>query len=223
MEPTTRPLSPTAPLRLAALALTAPLRLAAIALMVELCSTCSLAAAAVPSRPIHWTDDTARAEEPRFEAYHGEQLDFQTVFNAFGAPLQLDGNTVSLYWQTNGMGEAWWSTPATVSGNVARAEFAPSMDPGARAMTAFFGVSGATGRLYRAARIIFKNSPGATPNAIPFPVKVLDFASLTIANAPYYTKQEVLDAISNALVNAVFYDPATSNLTYRVLDNPVQE
>ena len=135
------------------------------------------AASAVPLR---WT--------VAFDAYHGESLDLQATMLSYGDPLALTNAPAMLYWQTNGMGKAWWSVPASCSSNVLSASFAPHMDPGASVVNGFIGVAG---QHYRASfRLHFRNSPGADTANLPLPVRILDFDTVEVQNAPYYTKQE---------------------------------
>ncbi|MBR1837098.1 MAG: hypothetical protein IJ783_07395, partial [Kiritimatiellae bacterium] len=89
---------------------------------------------------------------------------------------------------TNGMGEAWWNAPATVTSNVVSALFTPEMDPGAPVAAAYFGIrsGGGRGTVYRAfATLRFAGSPGAVPNALPAPQRVLDLAGVAVTNTPF--------------------------------------
>ena len=143
------------------------------------------AASAVPLR---WTVETSRPGVEAFDAYHGESLDLQATILSYGDPLALTNSPAMLYWQTNGMGKAWWSVPASCSSNVLSASFAPHMDPGASVVNGFIGVAG---QHYRASfRLHFRNSPGADTANLPLPVRILDFDTVEVQNAPYYTKQE---------------------------------
>lgn len=119
-----------------------------------------------PPVPIRWTVETSRAQVAQFEAYRGETLLLEAEMRSYGKPfsevLQPD-----LYWQTNGMGNAWWKAPATFEGNVCRAFWTPTNDCGAAAYNCFIGGPDAT---YRAAfRLRMLPSPGFTPNHIPLP------------------------------------------------------
>jgi len=159
------------------------------------------AASAVPLR---WTVETSRPGVEAFVAYHGESLDLQATMLSYGDPLALTNAPAMLYWQTNGMGKAWWSVPASCSSNVLSASFAPHMDPGASVVNGFIGVAG---QHYRASfRLHFRNSPGADTANLPLPVRVLDFDTVEVINAPYYTKQESderYDNIRDRAMNAV--------------------
>lgn len=142
--------------------------------------------------PLPWTVETSRVQPASFDAYHGEALEFIASFNTLGKPLALDSHTATLYYQTNGMDQAWWSVPASVSGNVARATFTPAMDPRAPRIVVFLGVSAGPSNLnYRAtANVRFINSPGASPGWIEPPVVKLDFSQIETLNAPWFSKDE---------------------------------
>ena len=102
----------------------------------------------------------------QFEAYRGETLDLEATMKSYGSPLATPVQP-SLYWQTNGMGAAWWTAPATASGNVLRATWSPTNDCGGTVYNCFIGGPDAT---YRAAfRLRMLPSPGFTPNHIPLP------------------------------------------------------
>lgn len=116
--------------------------------------------------PLRWTVETSRAQVAQFEAYRGETLDLEATMKSYGKPLETPVQP-SLYWQTNGMGAAWWTAPATASGNVLRATWSPTNDCGGTVYNCFIGGPGAT---YRAAfRLRMLPSPGFTPNHIPLP------------------------------------------------------
>ena len=143
--------------------------------------------------PLRWTVETSRVQPAVFEAFHGEALDLEASFTSYGKPLEtpVQGDW-KIYWQTNGMADAWWSAPATVQqpttdnqqpATTATAVFTPAMDPGASVVTGFIGLPGEN---YRAAFIIrFRHGPGASPNALPLPAKTLDFSKITVLNAPW--------------------------------------
>ena len=116
--------------------------------------------------PLRWTVETSRAQVAQFEAYRGETLLLEATMQSYGSPLETPVQP-SLYWQTNGMGAAWWTAPATASGNVLRATWSPTNDCGGTVYNCFIGGPGAT---YRAAfRLRMLPSPGFTPNHIPLP------------------------------------------------------
>ena len=146
--------------------------------MKALCTAFSIALyAAFPARsaavPLAWTVETSRAQVAQFEAYRGETLDLEATMQSYGSPLATPVQP-SLYWQTNGMGAAWWTTPATASGNVLRATWTPTNDCGGTVYNCFIGGPDAT---YRAAfRLRMLPSPGFTPNHLKLPTVTYDAA-----------------------------------------------
>lgn len=144
--------------------------------------------AASAAVPLRWTVETSRVQPAVFEAYHGETLDLEATMLSYGRPFTAGGEP-RLYWQTNGMGAAYWSAPATAVSNRLAAAFTPACDTGANVVQGFIGVSGS---VYRAAFTLrFRNSPGADPVNLPLPAKTLDFATVTLENvdaAPFETK-----------------------------------
>ena len=150
-----------------------------------------LAMAAVP---LSWMATPERPQPVQFDRYHGETLEFRCTFTGFGAlPFAGDGD-VRLWYQTNGMGAAWWSVPATVSSNMLAATFPPGADPGAERLSVFFG---APSNAYAAAQVRFRNSPGATPNDLA-PPSVLDW-------------QAELAAATNEVLQAALASDLTTN------------
>ena len=146
--------------------------------MKALCTAFSIALyAAFPARsaavPLAWTVETSRAQVAQFEAYRGETLDLEATMKSYGSPLATPAQP-SLYWQTNGMGAAWWTAPATASGNVLRATWSPTNDCGGTVYNCFIGGPYAT---YRAAfRLRMLPSPGYTPNHLKLPTVTYDAA-----------------------------------------------
>lgn len=146
--------------------------------MKALCTAFSIALyAAFPARsaavPLAWTVETSRAQVAQFEAYRGETLDLEATMKSYGSPLATPAQP-SLYWQTNGMGAAWWTAPATASGNVLRATWSPTNDCGGTVYNCFIGGPDAT---YRAAfRLRMLPSPGYTPNHLKLPTVTYDAA-----------------------------------------------
>ena len=116
--------------------------------------------------PLRWTVETSRAQVAQFESYRGETLELEATMKSYGSPLAAPVQP-SLYWQTNGMGAAWWTSPATASGNVLRATWSPTNDCGGTVYNCFIGQAGGN---YRAAfRLRMLPSPGYTPNHLPLP------------------------------------------------------
>ena len=132
--------------------------------------------------PLRWTVETSRAQPAQFEAYQGETLTLEASLQSYGKPLELSG-LASLYWQTNGMGSAYWEATAAVNSNRLSAVFTPEMDVGAKVYNCFIGVPGT---IYHAAfQLRLRPSPGATPNVLPLPTPVIDFAKVRVLNPPW--------------------------------------
>lgn len=132
--------------------------------------------------PLRWTVETTRAQPATFEAYQGETLAFEAALQSAGKPLELSG-IAALYWQTNGMGSAYWETTAAVNSNRLSAVWTPEMDVGARVYNCFIGIPG---KVYRAAfQLRLRPSPGAEPNTLHLPVPVIDFAKVRVLNPPW--------------------------------------
>lgn len=173
--------------------------------IVSLIPPAELAAAV----PIRWTVETSRVQPAQLESYHGETLQLEAALNNYGKPLAITSDNVAIYWQTNGMGSAYWSAPAAHSNHVMMATWKPEMDVGASAYQGFIGVPGDN---YRASfQLRLRPSPGAVPSELPLPVKTLDFAQVTVLNPPWPGPETVQTAVADAL--------SISNATDYVRDN----
>ena len=152
--------------------------------------------------PLKWTVETSRVQPVTFEAYHGETLALEATLQSYGKPVADTLQDVRIYWQTNGMGSAYWSAPASASGNVLRATWTPAMDTGANAVYGFIGVAGEN---YRASfQLRMRSSPGAVPNELELPRKHIDFAEVEVKNAPW---------ASATIVHAVFAAADNARMT----------
>ena len=152
--------------------------------------------AAVPPK---WTVETSRVQPVTFESYHGETLELEATLKSYGKPITNDLQGARIYWQTTGMGSAYWSAPASASGNVLRATWTPAMDTGANAVYGFIGVAG---EIYRASfQLRMRSSPGAVPNELELPRKHIDFAEVEVKHAPWASATTV-NAVSAAADNA---------------------
>ncbi len=151
--------------------------------------------------PVRWTAETSRVQPQLLDAWRGDTLDLECTLKSYGQPVSLGAATASLMWQTNGMGNVWWQTNATVSADgVISATWSPAMDPGAAAVAFFLPVQTAGGASYRAAgQIRFRPSPGADSQLVPLPEPggTLDFGSYQLVNAPWATL-----AAENAAIGA---------------------
>jgi len=153
----------------------------------------ALAAALHAAVPLAWTAHPNQPQPASFDRHHGETLEFRCTFSGFGDGTFAQASDIRLWYQTNGMASAWWSTPATVVSNVLSATWSPALDPGADRVSLFFG---APSNVYASAVLRLRHSPGFTPSVLTLPVQRLDFAAVEIANAPYYTKAETESKIA---------------------------
>ena len=152
--------------------------------------------------PIEWTRRPESTTPANFTAHHGETLEFRCEFRGFGELPFGDGSDVRLYFQTNGMGEAWWSAPATVSSNEVRAVWGPEMDVGASRWVFFFGTPGV---VYSSAIVRLVPSPGFAPGILPPPAVFTDAVAAIVTNtvvAPYAGEWRVTD-INEAYVLSI--------------------
>ena len=155
------------------------------------------------SVPIRWTVETSRAQVAQFEAYRGETLDLEATMKSYGSPLATPVQP-SLYWQTNGMGAAWWTAPATASGNVIRATWSPTNDCGGTVYNCFIGQAGGN---YRAAfRLRMLPSPGYTPNLLPLP-------TVTGESDPVFSSWLATNKFSSARAETVGTDSQWTDAT----------
>lgn len=127
---------------------------------------------------LRWQADVSRPTPAAFAVLRGDSVSLECTLVDRGAPLNVPTNaTATMYWQTNGMSSAWWSAPASISGSVVRARWTPAMDTGSDSVTFFIGAEAPGARLYRAfGRLAIGASPGALPNEVPLPQRVLDFS-----------------------------------------------
>lgn len=136
--------------------------------------------------PIKWVVETARTEIEKFNAYRGETLSLEATLLNAGKPLAMDVQDACIFWQTNGMGNLYWSKPATVSNNVITAEWKPAFDVGASMYNCFLGSPNTS---YRAAfRLRMLDSPGFTPAALllPDPIEVYLKSDLVVPGPVAY-------------------------------------
>lgn len=129
-----------------------------------------------------------------FDVYHGETVLFEVTFK------RPSNETMTFFWQEQGMGDSYWSERCTTVGDgVYRAVFTPQMDSGAKVFNCFIG---RPGMIYRAVfQLRMKQSPGATPGALPLPVKTIDFAEVEVKNAPWASAM-IVNAVSATADNA---------------------
>lgn len=162
--------------------------------------------------PQEWSVDVSRVQPSQFNAYHGETLELKASFFLRGQPYSVAGEDFSLIWQTNGMGSAYWTAPATAASNTVSAVFTGAMDPGAPLV---YGFLGSTGSNYRASFAIrFASSPGAVANELPLPQQTIDFSKVGVVNAPWVTEGDIEDALTN------YYTKAETDAAIAAIDIP---
>ncbi|MBO4709471.1 MAG: hypothetical protein J5727_06820, partial [Kiritimatiellae bacterium] len=144
-------------------------------LAAALHSLCILAATV----PVEWTE-TPRDRSPRqFTARHGETLRIRCTLAGFDGAIEGEPR---LYFQTNGMGRLWWNVPASASSNRIEAVFGAAQDMGADRVNICLG---SPSNAYASAVLRLLPSPGFTPAALSPPMQSLDFATITVLNAPW--------------------------------------
>ncbi len=121
---------------------------------------------AIAAVPLAWDARPGNPAPASFDRYHGEALEFRCTFRGLGERPSAPGTNIRLWYQTNGMGSAWWSAPATIQSNVLSAVWSPELDPGAERVSLFFG---APSNAYAAAVLRLRHSPGFAPGAMPDP------------------------------------------------------
>jgi len=165
----------------------------------------TLGGAALAAVPVRWTAETSRVQPIALDAWRGDTLALECTLKSYGQPVALGAATASIMWQTNGMGNAWWQTNATVSADgVVRATWSPSMDPGAQVVAFFLPVQTGDGASYRAAGTLrFRPSPGAGSQIVelPQPGGTLDFGEFNLVNAPWATLEAANEAIESAITS----------------------
>lgn len=162
----------------------------------HICTILSAALTAVSASaaiPLRWTVETSRVQPVTFEAYHGETLELEASLQSYGKPVADTLQDARIYWQTNGMGSAYWSAPASAEGGVLRATWTPAMDTGAAAVNGFIGVAG---EIYRASfQLRLRPSPGAEPNLLTVPPAILDLSKTVVINPPWPTDETIMSAV----------------------------
>ncbi|HPK72457.1 MAG TPA: hypothetical protein PLN93_11005, partial [Vicinamibacterales bacterium] len=159
-----------------------------------LCAALAAAAAAVhAAAPLRWDAAIERPAAVEWPVYRGETASLQPRLLSYGAALAVTNAALTLYWQTNGMGAAWWSVPASASTSEAGRVIAPwahTNDVGAAAYSFFIRAEIAGGDIYRAfGTLAMRDSPGWSPTSAP-------------PAAYAWVSPDELQAVSNALASA---------------------
>lgn len=155
------------------------LRALLAAMLLSLCAHAAV--------PLDWIADVSKPSVAPLACRRGETAALRCKLVRDGRPFDPAAVSASIYWQTNGMGDLWWSAPATVASNVLSAVWTPDMDPGASPVSLFIGAVDASGdRIYSpAASLRILHAPGAVPNELPLPARAIDFATVAVTNAPW--------------------------------------
>ena len=179
----------------------------AVSLVLSCCCSASV--------PLRWQVETSRLQPVAFDALHGETLELSASFQSYGKPLAVTG-PAALYYQTNGMGSAWWQVPATVASNRIEAVFTPADDPGAPRLNCFLGGTAST---YRAAFALrFAPSPGAKPNELPIPPANYDS---DLIGEPKINGTNLIDFVANRAADAENSARAYADALYLSVTNDV--
>lgn len=159
------------------------------------------------AQSLTWTADAARPRAAAFSVYRGDSIALAASIRAYGFNVSLSGAEADFLWQTNGMGSAWWSAPASVvTGSPDRVSYTwhPTNDCGAASYAFFFRVAPTNGtRLYTAnGELTMLASPGFSPSSLPPPSAYPDLAGLLAPLVapllpPYLATTQQLAAVSN--------------------------
>ena len=158
----------------------------------------ALAALAADPASLSWRADLSTTEVRNLYLRHGDSATLSARLFLRGAPYTPTNAVV--YYQTNGMGRAWWTLPAAVSSNTVSLAWTPLYEKtGVSIYPLLFRIDD---QAYRAAAMLYlRRAPGAEPDATPG--VVLDFATLAYTNAPWATSAEAASAALSALSEAV--------------------
>ena len=152
-----------------------------------------------------WSVDVRQHAAVQRTYKQGESHDISITLRDGLRPLALTNATARFYWYTNAVDNLWWTNTASVTSSTVSVSWTPSMDVGASSYAYWVGIwqAGATSPLWRVTGTIrMLPSPGFVPNALLPPVRTLDFAVVTLTNAPWVTAADWSSA-SNALASAI--------------------
>jgi len=150
--------------------------------LMMMTAAAALCAQAVEYR---WTGKLQEPAPYNVPVWQGDTVVLAPLLESYGKAAVPASAT--LYWQTNGMGAAWFEKPADIApdGRI-RAVFHPTNDCGANAYSYFIGTELADGLAYRIGGTLnMRPSPGFKPNTIKLPVPYLDFNLIEYLNAPW--------------------------------------
>ena len=160
----------------------------------------SAALSAFAGVPISRTVDVSATIKPvHLETYAGETLDLSVQLASGGSPLATPSASATIYWQTNGMANAWWQTNMSCSASgLVTGSWSPGLPSGR--VWFFVGVE-SSGLNYRiAGQCAILPSPGGAPSTavLPPPGGTLNLGDYTIIGAPWITSSDSAAAIASA-------------------------
>jgi hypothetical protein len=178
-----------------------------------------------------WTVETSKPAATVCDAFQGETIYLEPTLLSYGSAASVTNSTLTLFWQTNGMGSAWWSKPAdadhSVTGRI-RAIFAPTNDIGAAQYTFFIQATDTSASNYRAYGLIrMRTSPGYAPTAAPAPgyqwVSPADMqAAIDAATNPIPGQTAAaITAATNGLVTKTVTNGLATSVSVVASTNPI--
>ena len=168
-----------------------------------------LAACSASAKTFDVDISTGRPAASNEAFYHGETIEFRAVR---GRSVVTNIEYSCIFYQTNGMDQAWWKTDGLV--------FHPTNDCGAAAYRFFLEGRDDLGRDWHANGLLrFLPSPGFEPSAVQLPVQTLDFSKVTVLNPPWSDTDltpatNYTDKATNAAITAAnaYTDAAIADL-----------
>ena len=153
-------------------------------LMAALCT-----AKTASALPLVWRADWPDAKPVETMVHRGTDVELQPQWRINKEPADTTGWTFTTYCQTNAVGPWFGPLPG--------AFFSHTNDVGAASYNVIVRAQTPGGDVnYTAfARLRMLDSPGYAPGVLPLPTQSIDFADVTVFNAPYYTKQETDERI----------------------------
>lgn len=164
------------------------------ALLLTLCAGVSRASA--PAL-VQWRADLSTTEVRNLYLRHGDSATLTARLYLRGVPY--NPTNAVCFFQTNGMGRAWWSAPCSIASNTVSVAWTPLLErAGADLYPLVVRVDDTA---WRAAALLFlRPAPGPEPDELPV---ILDFGSIAYTNAPWATAREAVRASSEAIYDAV--------------------
>lgn len=169
-------------------------RIILAALLLTLCTGVSSSAA---PQLVQWRSDLSSTEVRNLYLRHGDSATLTARLYLRGVPY--NPTNAVCYFQTNGMGRAWWTAPCSIASNTVSVAWTPLLErAGSDLYPLVVRVDDAA---WRAAALLFlRPAPGPEPDELPV---ILDFGSIAYTNAPWATAQEAVRASSEAIYDAV--------------------